>query len=344
MADEAAGGSHDAPAVPGRAVPGRAVMSADVSARDWTRTRTSDATTPPPPAAEAVTEAARHDQGSPPSPAGGATDGGAARRLPLLVQGLLSALVGGLLAAVAAVGVLPLAAAVLGVQVLLLLAVLVLLDAPAARGAAVVAIATTLVADGLVLVDDGDVDRVTGAVGIGLVVALLHQLVRKGRDRVTEALADTLLALLVGVAAACLVALHQLDGGEHVLLVALGASAAALLVGRVGDRLAPRPALAVGSTRGWPGLVLALAAGVGAALLVAALDAPGLAALSAALLGLLVAATVATADLAVDLGAAELRSGRRDARRARALRPTAALLPYALLGPVVLVAGRLVLT
>ena len=52
---------------------------------------------------------------------------------------------------------------------------------------------------------------------------------------------------------------------------------------------------------------------------------------------------VVTADLAVDLGAAELRAGWRDARRVAALRPTALLLPYALLGPVALLAGRLVL-
>jgi len=101
--------------------------------------------------------------------------------------------------------------------------------------------------------------------------------------------------------------------------------------------------LAVGSTRGWAGLLLALAAGVGAALAVAPLGADALDARAAALLGLLVAVTVATADLAVDLGAAELRAGWRDARRVAALRPTAVLLPYALLGPVALLAGRLVL-
>ncbi|MCW2615933.1 MAG: hypothetical protein JWN08_2927, partial [Frankiales bacterium] len=34
----------------------------------------------------------------------------------------------------------------------------------------------------------------------------------------------------------------------------------------------------------------------------------------------------------------------RDARRVAALRPTALLLPFAVLGPVVLLAGRLVLS
>lgn len=340
MTDEAAEGSHP-PASRDPSAGARTVLSADASARDWTRTRTSDATSMPPAADEAAEEA-RVDvpPAGPPAPSAPA----AARRPPLVVQGLLAALVGGVLAAAAVLGTLPLAAVVLALQVVLVLSVLALLDAPAARGAGVVALGATLVADALVLLDDGRVDRLTGAVGIGLVVALLHQLVRGERDRVTESLADTLLALLVAVAAACLVALHQLEGGEHVLLVGLAAAAAALLVGRLVDRVVSRPGLAAGSTRGWPGLLLALAAGAGVALLVAPLDSGAHGGLSAALLGLLAAATVATADLAVDLGATELRAGRRDVRRVSALPPTAVLLPYALLGPVVLLAGRLVLT
>ncbi|MCW2606660.1 MAG: hypothetical protein JWO60_1353, partial [Frankiales bacterium] len=63
----------------------------------------------------------------------------------------------------------------------------------------------------------------------------------------------------------------------------------------------------------------------------------------AALVGLTAAAVVAAGDLAVDLAAAELRSGWRDARRVAALRPVGLLLPFAVLGPVALVAGRLVL-
>jgi len=268
---------------------------------------------------------------------------GPPRRAPLLVQGLWPAALAAGLAAAASFGLLPLAVAVLGIQVFLVLGALALLDAPAAGGAFGVAIVTVLAADVLVLMDDGQVTGLAGAAALGLVASLVHQLSRKGRSRVTESLADTLVVIVVAVGAACLLALHQIEGGEQVLLISLAATGAVLLAARIGDRLAPRPMLAVGSTRGWPGLLLGLGAGVACALLVA--DAGNeLPLRSAALLGLVIASTVATADLAVDLGAAELRSGWRDARRVAALRPTALLLPYAVLGPVALLAGRLVLT
>ena len=270
---------------------------------------------------------------------------GPPRRPPLLVQGLWPALLAGGLIAATVVGLLPLAVAVLGIQVFLVLGALALLDAPAAGGAFLVAVGTIAVADVVVLADDGRIDGLAGVAGLGLVASLLHQLVRKGRSRVTESLADTLVVIVVAIAAACLLALRQVEGGEQVLLVSLAAAGAVLLAGRVGDRLAPRPMLAAGSTRGWPGLLLGLGAGVAVAVLVA--DAGfgdgNLPLRSAALLGLVIASTVATADLAVDLGAAELRAGWRDARRVAALRPTALLLPYAVLGPVALLAGRLVL-
>ena len=268
---------------------------------------------------------------------------GPPRRPAMLLQGLWPALLAGALAASASLGLLPLAAAVLGVQVFLVLGALALLDAPAAGGAFAVAGVATAAADVLVLVDDGRVTGLAGAAGLGLVASLVHQLSRKGRSRVTESLADTLVAVVVALAASCLLALQQLEGGDEVLLLGLAVTGAVLLAGRVGDSIIARPVLAVGSTRGWPGLLLGVGAGVLCAVLVA--DAGGeLPLRSAALLGLVVASTVATADLAVDLGAAELRSGWRDARRVAALRPTALLLPYAVMGPVALLAGRLVLS
>jgi hypothetical protein len=267
---------------------------------------------------------------------------GPARRPPLLVQGLWPALLAGGLVAATVFGLLPLAVAVLGVQVFLVLGALALLDAPASGGAFLVAMGAVLVADAVVLAGDGRISGLAGALGVGVVASLLHQLTRRNRSRVTESLADTFLVMVLAVGAACLLALRQVDGGEDVLLAALAASGSVLLAGRAGDRLAPRPMLAIGSTRGWPGLLLGLGAGMAATVLVA--DALGdLPLRSAALLGLVVASAVATADLTVDLGAAELRSGWRDARRVAALRPTGLLLPYAVLGPVALLAGRLVL-
>ena len=309
----------------------------DPGARDWSRTRTSDATDPPPPAAAAEVQAAREDHDAPaPTPA-------PAPRSPLLVQGLLAASVAGALALASTAGRVPLVAAVLVLQLALVAAVLALLDAPAPRGSLVVAAGAALAADVVVLADDGAVDRLAGVVGLGLVVALLHQLVRRSRSRVTESLADTLLSVVAVASAACLVALLLVRGGDGVLQLALAVAAVVLLVGRVGDRLLPRPVLAGGATRGWAGLVLGLLAGVGVALLLADRVPLALSLEAAALLALVVAAPVAAADLAVDLGGAELRAGRRDARRVAALRPAAALLPYAVLGPVALLAGRLVL-
>lgn len=329
----------------------RSVPPPDVHARDWTRTRTSDATEPPPPVDVAVVEAVQVQAASPPSPAvsydgapsAAVRTSGQPRRLPLVLQGLASAVVAAVLAAAATAGGSVLLVAVAVLQVALVLAVLAVLGAPAAGGAAVVAVGAAVAADALVVLDDGQVDRVAGVVGLSLVAALLHQLVRRGRSRVTESLADTVLAVVVVAAASCLVALPSTAGGRDVLLLALAAAAAGLLVGRIGDRVLPRPVLAAGATRGWPGLLLGVAAGVGTALLARDAAAADLSPAAAALLGLVTAVTVATADLAVDLGAAELRPGRRDARRSTALRPAAALLPYAVLGPVVLLAGRLVL-
>ncbi len=329
----------DDDAVPDDAVPDETVP--DEPATEESTAQTPDLRAAPQeevPAAVAVPE--RFDEPEPALQVVRAT--GRPRRPPLVVQGLWPAALAGSLALAAGLGLLPLAAAVLGVQVFLVLGALALLDAPAAGGAFVVATATTVVADVLVLLDDGRVTGLAGAAGLGLVASLVHQISRKSRSRVTESLADTLVVVVVSLGAACLLALQQLPGGELVVLVCLAAAAAVLLAGRVGDQLTPRPVLAVGSTRGWPGLVLGLGAGVGAALLVADADG-GLPLPSAALLGLVIASTVATADLAVDLGAAELRSGWRDARRVAALRPTALLLPYAVLGPVALLAGRLVL-
>ncbi len=265
------------------------------------------------------------------------------RRQPVLLQGLFPALVAAGLMLASSLGVVPLAVAVLALQITLLLGALALLDAPAAGGAFLVATGAVVAGDAVVLLGDGSISGLTGVVGLGVVGALAHQLARPGRSRVTESLADTLVVIVFGVAAACLIALYEVEGGQEVLLVSLAAAGAVLLAGRVGDRIAPQPVLAVGSTRGWPGLLLGLGAGVAAAATVASLAGePPLR--SAFLLGLVVASTVATADLAVDLGAAELRRGWRDARRVAALRPTGLLLPYAVLGPVALLAGRLLLS
>lgn len=247
------------------------------------------------------------------------------------------------LAGLATVNAPVLAVGVLLVQLILVLSFLALVDAPASGGGFLVAAGAAVVGDVVVLTSDGRVSGLAGVIALGLVAALLHQLVRRGRTRVTESLADTLVAVVLSVSAASLIALRMSDGGREAVLVCLAAGAGALLAGRLGDRILPRPALAIGANRGWPGLLLALGVGACAAVLVAGRDG-AVAGTRGGLLGLAVAAAVSAADLSVDLGAAELTAGRRDARRVSALMPAGLVLPFAALAPVAYVAGRLVLS
>lgn len=265
-----------------------------------------------------------------------------ARRQPMLLQGVGPLAVSLALAGAALLGTPALALGVLAVQVFLVLAILALVNAPGSGGAFRVALGAVVAADVLVVVHDGDIRSLAGVTGLALVGSLLHQLARKERARVTESIADTLVVVVLGVATTGLVALRGLENGEETVVIALLAAGASVMAARIGDRLASRPMLAVGSTRGWPGLLLGLGTGVAVAVLVAG-DEGVAVGRQAALLGLVCAAAVAAADLAVDLGAAELRAGRRDARRVEALKPANLLLPFALLGPIALVAGQLVL-
>lgn len=265
-----------------------------------------------------------------------------AERPNVLVLGLGGAIACGALAALSVFGVWPLAAGLLALQLLLVLGFLALVDAPAAGGGFIVAALAAVAADVVVLRSDGTVGGLAGVVGLALVAALLHQLLRRNRTRVTESLADELVAVVLAVSVVPLVALRMDSGGQQAVRVSLVAAAAALLLGRIGDRVLPRPALAVGAHRGWPGLLLALGGGAFAGVLATG-QGTALAWTRGAGRVLAVAAEVAAAALAVDLGAAELTAGRRDARRVDALMPVGLVMPVAGLVPVAYVAGRLIL-
>ena len=257
----------------------------------------------------------------------------AARRAQLVRQGLASGLLGGGLIGLAALGHLPLVLGIAVVQVLLALGFLALVDAPASGGVFLLGLAAAVAADLVVELDDGRIAGLSGVVALSLVAALLHQLSRRPRTQVTESLADTFVVVVLVCSIACLAAARHHEGGNWPVRVALAAAAVALFTGRLGDAVLGRPALALGATRGWPGLLLALGSGVAVAVAVAA---GHLTAARAALVGLAAASAVAATDLVVDLAAAELTGTHEDARRVAALRPVSMLLPYALLGPVVL--------
>ncbi len=259
----------------------------------------------------------------------------AAARPPLLGQGLVSGAVGGVLLGLAFLGDLPLLAGVAVLQLLLVLGFLALVDAPASEGVFALAVASAVAADLVVELDDGRIGGLSGVVALAFVGGLLHQLSRRERSRVTESLADTFVVVVLVCSAVCLAAAAQHPHGSWPLRAGLAAAAVALAAGRLGDAVIHRPALALGASRAWPGLLLGLGGGTA----VAAVVSHGhLTSARGGFVGLAAAAAVAAADLALDLAAAELTSTHDDARRVAALRPVSVLLPYALLGPVLLLA------
>ena len=265
-----------------------------------------------------------------------------ATRPPLLLQALSAALVSATVSAalmgLAHAGTLPLELGVGVLQVLLALGFLALVEAPAALGLFTIGTAGALSSLVIVHVDDGKVGDLAGVAALAFVAGLLHQLARRNRSRVTESLADTLVVVVLVTSAACVPATLYAAEGEALVRTGLLAAGAALVVGRLSDLVLHRFAVAPDSSRSWAGLVLAL--GVGMAIAVPEAG-DHLTHREAMLLGLACAATAAVADLFVDLAAKEVVGVVSEDRRRRALRPVAALLPFALVGPVLLTAARL---
>ena len=258
-------------------------------------------------------------------------------RPPLLLQAVAAVVVSSALMGLGHAGQGPLLAGVGVLQLLLLLGFLALVDAPGALGVFALGAAAAVASDVVVPVDDGRVRGLGGVAALALVAGLLVQLLRRRRDRVTESLADTMVTVFLLTAAACLPAVLHEQNGETLLRVGLLAAGAALVVGRLADLLVRRLSVAPDATRAWPGLVLGLSIGVAVAVPEAG---SRIADRDAMLVALACAATAALADLFLDLAAAELLR-RPDERRLHSLRPVAWLLPFALVGPVLLTAARL---
>lgn len=261
-----------------------------------------------------------------------------ATRPSLLLQAALAAVVSAALMGLSYAGEVPLTVGVALAQVLLVLGLVALVEAPAALGLFVIAAAAALAADVTVLVDDGGVGGLAGVTALAFVAGVLHQLVRRQRARVTEALADLLVVVVLVTSAACLPAALQHADGEAVVRTGLLAAGASLVVGRLADLVLHRLVVTPEASRAWPGLVLALGIGVATAVPEAG---EHLSHREAMLVGLACAATAVVADLFVDLAANEVAGTVAEDRRRRALRPVTALLPFALVGPVILVAARL---
>ena len=193
-------------------------------------------------------------------------------------------------------------------------------------------------------------------VALAFLLALVQQIFRENRTRVTESLAATMAATVLAVAGGAYLTLRAGVDGERAARAALLGVAVVLGVGRVLDAVLPRPRLLGAGRRGWPGLVAGLAAatGVGALYGHYAADHTSKLILAAgssitvgksALIALVAALVAAAADLGIEVGLSTLKA---DPPRRRAPWPArlvvAAVLPILLAAPPAYVVARVVLS
>lgn len=239
-------------------------------------------------------------------------------------------------------GVTPLAIGVFVVQLVLALAWIAALDTRGGLGAFVIGGLAAAITDAFIAAYPHEGLRVMAAVaGLGIVAALLQQLLRRPRPEVVNALAASTSLILLELAAASPLALRAvISRSGYAVAAGMFGVAAAAVVARALDVVVRRPAAAPASSRGALGIV----AGVVAAGAVGALWAdhfrlavPGVwigvrIAVVAAVLGLI-------GDLTVDVAAA----ADLEDRPRSALVPLTLLLPVVLAGPAIYVAARYLL-
>lgn len=195
---------------------------------------------------------------------------------------------------------LPFAAIIFGVQLLFVLAWTMAMRPPALLVVALVSAGTAVIADvAAVQSDIAGLAPLGYAAAAGLLLAVLGQLVRRvDRVRVTDSLGGTLLIVVGVVAFGTLVVLSRIPKGTQAITVCLTAAGVALLVARLTDAVAPWPRLAPQVPRGAAGVVAGAMLGtLTSAVLGSYLV--GFTPTSAALVGVVSAATAVLADLAV---------------------------------------------
>ncbi|WBB74232.1 hypothetical protein O7602_01315 [Micromonospora sp. WMMD1128] len=195
---------------------------------------------------------------------------------------------------------LPFAAIVFGVQLLYVLAWTMAMRPPALLVVALVSAGTAAIADtAAVQTDVAGLAPLGYAAVAGFVLGVLGQLVRRvDRVRVTDSLGGTLLIVIGVVAFASLIVLSRIPKGTQAITVCLSAAGVALLVARLTDAIAPWPRLAPQVPRGAAGVVAGAMIGtLTSAVLGSYLV--GFTPTSAALVGVVTAATAVLADLAV---------------------------------------------
>lgn len=256
----------------------------------------------------------------------GITTGGPPDRLRPLV-GVLPPFGGALLAGAGAalVGWGPhglLLVVLVPVQLTLAAGWLTLARVPARVGGLLVAIGAGVAGDVVLVAEHRpSLGGLAGAAGLGVVAAVLGQLLRRERSRVTDVLAAQCSAIALVVAVSSPLALAGYPHGSRTAAAGLVGIALALLAG----------ALSRWVLRGW-----VVAAPVGALLLGTA-AAAGVGAAVAGGAGVAAASSTAAATAAATVLVAVVCAGRRVGR------PLAVVVPFAVAGPCLYVVARVVL-
>jgi hypothetical protein len=191
---------------------------------------------------------------------------------PVLIVGGVAAVTAGAMAAVAGQRQSVLLGFVLIAQVGFVMAWAYLLDTPGLVGAIAISAGAAAASDGVLLAAHHvSLTDLATIVAFAFLLALLWQIARPHRTRVTESLASTLCAVVLAVAGGTYLTLRAGLNGEQSAVAGGHATTAALLgvavvlgVGRLVDAFWARPALSGSGNRGLPGLVLGLAAAAGA--------------------------------------------------------------------------------
>jgi hypothetical protein len=231
-------------------------------------------------------------------------------------------------------------AAVLVLQLALVLVWVLVTGVQGFAGALAVGVAASVAADlAIVLPEEPELGGLLAVLGLAFLAVVVQQMARSPRSDLVAALATGLLLCVVVATMSVWLLLGRVaeDTGRRTLVAVL-AVGAALLVGHLVDAVLPRPALAEGVPRGLAGLGAAVLAGAGVAALGTdlggLLDVPGAVLLGGGL-GVVAALTgVAASYVVVDTGAAptdgEERVGGWVAPVLQVVLPLAACAPVAL--------------
>jgi hypothetical protein len=153
-------------------------------------------------------------------------------------------------------------AAVLVLQLGLVLAWVLVTGIQGFAGSLTVGAAAAVAADlSLVLPERPALGELLVVFGVGFLAAVLQQMLRRPRTDLVASLAGAVLLLTTIGSLATLLLLGRSESGHARALVALLAIAAALVAGHLVDVALPRPQLADDVPRGLLGLVLAVAVG-----------------------------------------------------------------------------------